>query len=311
MLDRLNNLQSEEELNQINNELEPLEQEAKEYERKKEQEEIDNYIKGLISKYNGLIQNASLEELQELTTKLGKICELISKGKSLNKDLKYYQSIETILDEEKTKEEQKQVEKNKISASTSGIYIKLNNRQNTIYLFHKDINKLETMRLNSSLSFGEDDFIDITQEELDKEYISLEDFFIRSKKYKNLSGRLKCEILFRHQNITLEYDDSSFKYRLFSTTLEPVDVIQFVLSPQKIEEIIHRIKKDLERKSKRKQLSRSDEMSKSAHSFWENIDTDRWYRKIFGEPDYNYGDNKTVNGSLRGRGRGGNSDLNF
>lgn len=274
LLDRLNNLQSEEELNQINNEVEPLKKEAKEYERKKEQEEIDNYIKGLISKYNSLIQNASLEELQELTTKLGKICELISKGKSLNKDLKYYQSIETILDEEKTKEEQEQVEKNKINTSTSGIYIKLNNSQNTIYLFHKDINKLETMRLNSSLSFGEDDFIDITQEELDKEYISLEDFFIRSKKYKNyknLSGRLKCEILFRHQNITFEYDDSTIKYRLFSTTLEPVDVIQFVLSPQKIEEIIHRIKKDLERKSKGKQLSRSGEMSKSRPHFWEKF----------------------------------------
>ena len=84
LLDRLSDLQSEEELNQINNEVNPLETKANEYEKKKEQEEIDSYIKELVSKYNDLIQKASPEELQELTAKLAKICELISKGKSLN-----------------------------------------------------------------------------------------------------------------------------------------------------------------------------------------------------------------------------------
>lgn len=231
LLERLNNLQSEEELNQINNEVEPLEQEAKEYERKKEQEEIDNYIKGLISKYNGLIQNASLEELQELTTKLGKICELISKGKSLNKDLKYYQSIETILDEKKQKEE----ETSKFKINSSGIYIKKNNGIKKLANFSAPLGKLYSYNVQTScleeISFEyiPIDSVYLPVDVLEINFISLEDFILNCNIHMEFIGKTQNFI-----KVYFSYENNLLAITNIDSTIERLT----------IEEIYSRVPKD-------------------------------------------------------------------
>lgn len=324
LLDRLNNLQSEEELNKINDEVEPLEKEAKEYERKKEQEEIDNYIKGLISKYNGLIQNASLEELQELTTKLGKICELISKGKSLNKDLKYYQSIETILDEEKFK------------ISPSGIYIKRKELYSDetmeiyeIYLFHKDVNKFEVISLNPHQRFylEEERFLDITQEQLVRDYITIEQFMLGAKKILRGPSLNKTDIkpkIFVPSGKIRFYYYAGIMLRLFGVELEAIYKLYVGItqlqkdeskdipfdkeiekeSPEEIQRIIGMIEKFVKGKSLRKK--QLDETKKD--SYLDGINP-KLYNEIFGV-EFNYG-NDTSTKPKGGRTRGGNNDLNY
>ena len=292
LLDRLNNLQSEEELNQINNEVEPLEKEAKEYEKKKEQEEIDNYIKDLISKYNNLIQKATPEELQELTAKLAKICELISKGKSLNKDLKYYQSIETIFDEEKQKKVKNETELNPIVYILRSIderdYEFQDDPFSYLYLFYPDINKIECLvdgffeRWNSRFDKGK--LVDISQEELQRNFISLDEFLGESKKleFKDFMGEPK--VYYAYTRYALEFckDDKGNSSGVSLKLLDELDWDEVKElekeSPEEIKKIIEMIKEYAEGKSKRK---KTEEETKA---FWDSVDARMRRRQGNGHP---------------------------
>lgn len=266
LLERLSNLQSEEELNQINNGLEPLEKEAKEYEKRKEQEEIDSYIKQLVSKYNDLIQKASPEELTTLVTKFAKICELISKGKSLNKDINYYQSIETILDEEKQKKVKNETELNPIVYILRSIDERddefLDERFTYLYLFYPDINKIECLvdgffeRWNSRFDKGK--LVDISQEELQRNFISLDEFLGKSKKleFKDFMGEPK--VYYAYTRYALEFckDDKGNSSGVSLKLLDELDWDEVKElekeSPEEIKKIIEMIKEYAEGKSKRK-----------------------------------------------------------
>lgn len=133
------------------------------------------YAKYLINEWNKLIQGAPEFQLQEIIAESTYVFEKIKEGLYLAPAANYD------VDAEFQKLEDSLLKAKKTYLSKNGIFFKKQPKQNgnqPIYMYHRDIDKLEVLNPD-----GSSKLISITFEELERDYISLEEFV--TKAYNN------------------------------------------------------------------------------------------------------------------------------